>query len=829
MLEGMKTKKIKVTFFLLAACVCAVAFSVYLYMKSIFPDSVDTDTFGHLFKINYLYHSLREGVAYPVYTEYWYNGIELFRYWPPLAYYAVTLLQFLTEGSVVNAFYLFAGVVYLLNMLGWFAIGKRESRFGIAFLMGNLYFFCPDNIRIFMAEGNIPRIFITSLLPFAFLYTWEVIHYKNVKKLVGLAVVVWLITTSHYMIAAMTGISIFIFCAVYSVMNREWRQWVLVTVDLVLAYLSAGIFLLPGLTGGGLTSQNSEASVATINQWAQEAVKSLDPFYRGGEGYMRSFYFGLSVFVIVVLGIIAANKKTGAGFITSLFIFVSTTTTASTVVRLLPMSQVFWMQRFVPMAMCLCFFSILLWKKLKKSVIILFTIGVVLDGLLTFSLLTETREQSIEEIVEQEMSRYLLSEAMEVTRNRLGILDNSTWGAVPSYYLSRNMNEVSVPYSFGWAYQGAETIDNIVNINQAAQSGFYEYVFDRFLELGDDTVLVDKKLIPQDTVEQIQKAAEQVGYALCRENDSVWLYHMEDVEGTFGITKQYKNLAIGEHAQVICYIYPQFGYGNSNVLEDYTVEDLAQYDKVYLSGFTYRDKDAAEKLLTDAADKGVEIYIDMQHIPTNELSGKAEFMGVYAQFVAFTEKFPILSTDNGSQFKLDFSTAGYDVWNTVYLSGASENLKDAYYDDVTSLTYVAQDGNSNITFLGFNAVYYYHENRMPELLTFLNEVFEETPGQICKSEIVPIEVTYEAKNVTIESPKDNVNTGVANLDCFVLSDGREKTSQNHLLTVNAGTTVYDVEYTDFALGAVASLVGIAGSIIYWIVLFKRYKRRSFVV
>lgn len=821
MAEGMKMKKIEIIFFLLAACVCAVAFSVCLYMKSIFPDSVDTDTFGHLFKINYLYRSLREGVAYPVYTEYWYNGIELFRYWPPLAYYAVALLQFLTAGSVINAFYLFAGAVYLLNMLGWLAIGKRESRLGIAFLMGNLYFFCPDNIRIFMAEGNIPRIFITSLLPFAFLYTWEVLHYKNTKKLVSLAVVVWLITTSHYMIAAMTGISIFIFCAVYSVMNREWREWILVTVDLVFAYLSAGIFLLPGLTGGGLTSQNSEASVATINQWAQEAVKSLDPFYRSGEGYMRSFYFGLSVFVIVVLGIIAANKKTGAGFITSLFIFVSTTTTASTVVRLLPMSQVFWMQRFVPMAMCLCFFSILLWKKLKKSAIILFTIGVVFDGLLTFSLLTETREQSVEEIVEQDMSQYLLSEAMEVTRNRLGILDNSTWGAVPSYYLSRNMDENSVPYSFGWAYQGAETIDNIVNINQAAQNGFYEYVFDRFLELGDDTVLVDKKLIPQDAAEQVQKAAEQVGYTLYRENDRVWLYRIEEAEGAFGIIKQYRNLAIGEHAQVICYVYPQFGYGNSNVLEDYTVEELAQYEKIYLSGFTYRDKDTAEELLTDVAGRGVEIYIDMQHIPTNKLSGKAEFMGVYAQFVAFTEKFPILSTNNGSQFKLDFSTAGYDVWNTVYLSGADENVKAAYYDDVTSLSYVAQNGNPNITFLGFNAVYYYHENKMPELLTFLNEVFEETPGQICKSEIVPIEVTYKAKNVTIESPKDNVNTGVANLDCFVLSDGQEKTSQNHLLTVDAGTTVYDVEYTDFVPGAVVSLVGIAGSIIYWIVLLKQ--------
>ena len=235
--------------------------------------------------------------------------MELFRYWPPLAYYVVALLQFCTGGNVLNAFYLFAGFVYLLNMLGWLLLGKRENRLGLAFLTGNLFFFCPDNIRIFIAEGNIPRVFITSLLPFAFWLVWEIIHYNKLKKSIGLVVVIWMITVSHYMIAAMTGISIFIFCAVYSIINKQCRGIVIVTVNLVLAYLSAGIFLLPGLTGGGLTSQNSEASIATISQWAQMAVRSLNPIYRGGEGYVRSFYFGLSIFVIAILGIIAANKN----------------------------------------------------------------------------------------------------------------------------------------------------------------------------------------------------------------------------------------------------------------------------------------------------------------------------------------------------------------------------------------------------------------------------------------------------------------------------------------------------------------------------------------
>ena len=490
------------------------------------------------------------------------------------------------------------------------------------------------------------------------------------------------------------------------------------------------------------------------------------------------------------------------------------------------MSQVFWMQRFVPMAMCIFFFTLMMWKQLKRSVIIIFTMAMVIDSLSTFSLLTEVREEPVAELVEQDMSRYMLEEAMELTVNRLGILDNSTWGAIPSWYFSQDMDETNVQYSFGWAYQGAETLNNIVSINEAAQWGFFEYSFDRLLELGDDTILVDKRLIDEDEIPAMKAAAEKVGYKLYNENDNAWLYHYDEAQGTFGVKKEYRNIAIGQHAQAICYLYPECGYGESNELSDYTEEELLQYEKIYLSGFTYKDKEAAEKLLTNVADKGVKIFIDMQHIPEDKLKGKSEFMGVYAQYVAFTEKFPVLSTSNGSQFKLDFRTGGYEVWNTVYVSGASETIREAYYDDVNRLTYVARDGHPNITFLGFNVVYYFVENGMPELLTFLNETFEEEPGVIGETKLVPIDVVYEGDKVTVTSTEDGVNTGIAALDCFVATGEEERVTQSNLLMVDSGTTVFGVEYTDFKLGMVVSVMGVSGCIVFWIVLLGLLKEGS---
>lgn len=813
-------------FYLLAVICVGFGLTICMQKFHIFPDQVDTDTYGHLFKINYLYHALKEGDVYPIYTEYWYNGMELFRYWPPFSYYVVAGLQFITKGNVISAFCAFAGVVYVINVIGWFLFGRDERRFLLSFALGNLYFFCPDNMRVFMAEGNIPRIFITSLLPATFYLVWQVLEYGKVRKILPLIAVMWVITATHYMIAAMTGISIFLFCVIHGMMHRRWQETAEITVGLVLSYLAAGIFLLPGLTGGGLTSQTSEASVATSSHWAQEALKSVNPFYRVDGGSWSSFYFGLVIFIILVLGVIAANKRTGAGFGTTLLIFLSTTTVAASIIRLLPLSQVLWMQRFVPMAMCTFFLSLFLWKQLRKAVLILFIVMMLLDTGFTAYLTVAPRAETEETYMTQEMDDILLWEAKELTKNRLGIVDNSLWGAMPSYALSENMDENSVAYSFGWAYQGAKTMENIVRINEAAQNGFYTYAFDRLLELGDDVILVSKELIEEDEQDALQAAASKVGYQLVDENENAWLFKLSDIEQTFGIVKQYKNLAIGENAGEICYIYPQFGQGDSNVLEDYSLEELTQYQKLYLSGFQYEDKDTAENLLRQASEAGVQIYIDMQHIPLNKLTGKAEFLGVYAQHIEFTEKFPILSTDNGSQFKLDFQTIGYAVWNTVYLSGASENLKTAYYDNATNLAYVARDGDPNITFLGFNPVYYYQQDPMPELLTFLNEVFAEEPEQIAASRIVPITVTYEPGQVTITAPEDDVNSGIAALDCFHAEEGSKVVSKNNLLTVSKGRTILQVSYTGLLAGAICSAMGLAGSIFYGIWIFKNKDRKK---
>lgn len=128
-----------------------------------------SDVYGHLFKANVLYNSIKSGHIYPLYTNLWYNGQQLFRYWPPMAHYVLALLQFIEGGNILNAFVLFIGLCFVIGGFGWLLFGIREKRIVLGTVIGIIYFFLPDNMRVCFSEGNVPRIFITALMPYVFL------------------------------------------------------------------------------------------------------------------------------------------------------------------------------------------------------------------------------------------------------------------------------------------------------------------------------------------------------------------------------------------------------------------------------------------------------------------------------------------------------------------------------------------------------------------------------------------------------------------------------------------------------------------------------------
>lgn len=90
---------------------------------------------------------------------------------------------------------------------------------------------------------------------------------------------------------------------------------------------------------------------------------------------------------------------------------------------------------------------------------------------------------------------YGIMQAKELTKQRMALFDLSSYGAFAAYMISAV--EPSKDYTFGWAWQGAATAVNIVQLNSAYAEGNFYYLFDRCLLMGNDTVLLRIALLPR--------------------------------------------------------------------------------------------------------------------------------------------------------------------------------------------------------------------------------------------------------------------------------------------------------------------------------------------
>ncbi len=756
----------------------AVVFVEYIHKTNNYP--FGSDVYGHLFKSQFLYEEILKGNFFPKYSPYWYNGVELFRYWPPGVYYIVSGFLHLT-GNIYDSYLCLLFVCVLISGLGFIFFGASENRLFVSSIVSVLYFMNPDNLRVLFDEGNLPRIFINACLPLIFYFVFKILKYKKVEYLFPLGLFIMFVTYTHFMISAMIGVSIFIYGLIYSISNKTYRYFIYVIIDLFFSYVTMAFVLIPGLTGG-LVSNQSSSSEGVAALWSQEIYKSLNPMIRYES--LSLYYFGLSIFIVLVIGLFIGNKDILPNFLTTILIFLSTSVTASKLIRMLPMNQLFWMQRFIPIALLLFFFGVVLWKKCRKVVLALFLILIAIDIVPSLRFITTENFRTPNEFSSFEAEALLLDKAVEVSDTKIAVMDLSKWGSFPSYYLTNNPYNKNVIGLFGWAIQGASDEENIVNLNESFEKGFYTYMFDRLIVYGADTVLFKKSEILEP--EDLEMAAERFSFEKIAENEESLLYKNSQIDSTYGTISTSDNIAIGNAAEYICYIYPSFERGKSNNLDDYSFDDLKNYKKIYLSDFDYSDEEKATALLMKLANNDVKIFVDMNKTKLNKVLGKGSFMGVDAEEISFSDTFPVLTDFDGNQFKLSPVTENYKEWKTIYLRKTPEILFKTSYKDL-NFTYVGCDKTKNIYYIGLNLIYYYYETGDEKLGLFLDNLFNEDKSTINTRQIVPIDIKYNNDSLIVKSNFDNVNTNIANLSCF---SGTK--SLNNFIIVNEGNSYYSV-------------------------------------
>lgn len=792
----------------LILCIFTLGLTLYLGNRSDMPLGIDT--YGHMFKSDFLYKSIKEGNFYPLFSKYWYNGIQPFRYWAPLPYYILAFLQFFAGGSAVNAYVAFIGFMFFLGGLGWLLWGIEEKRVTITLVFGILWFFMPENLRVLFFEGNIPRVVIAALIPFLFYFLWRFLEKDKRYSIIPMSVFMLLIIMCHLMVAAMLGITSFIFLLTYSIVFKKFVKPLQIIIAMLLCFAVAGIWLYPALQGG-LVSMTNDATSEVMRALSTPFTISLNPFIRltslGRSGY---FYFGISIVITAVLGIFLANKKSLPGFITVIIIFLGTTTAFIPVLLKMPLNQLLWMMRFTPIAYGILIMSLINWTKCKRAFMAILLILIIVDSSLSFnlSMYPSEKSSSIEKI---------LGAAKEITKQRLALLDSSTFGSYPSFYICSMGEKES--YAYGWAWQGASTAQNIVFLNTALENGYYSYLFDRSLEMGCDTVVIKKGSLEKkkSSFKLIDTAAKALKYSLYKETEEGYVYHRETPE-SFGVITEYTGLCIGHSASEIPLEYPGFKIGASDNLEDYSINELKKYSTLYLSDFTYKNRAKAEKMISKLSSLGVKIIIDMNRIPTDPDTNRMIFMGVTAQPITFDNKLPDLFY-NGKKYKSVGFKKEYKKWNTVYLQNVPKETGFAWMKD-KKLTFMGNGSGTgkNITFLGFNLMFHSMTNEDNQTLDIMNKAINKELQKTPKRTIVPLDIKYNKNSINIISPRKNVDTTIAFLDSYK-SSSRIYSDQN-LLNVEAGETDIKVTYPYFTKGLIVSLIGMLGFAVLLVFIYR---------
>ena len=297
-----------------------------------------------------------------------------------------------------------------------------------------------------------------------------------------------------------------------------------------------------------------------------------------------------------------------------------------------------------------------------------------------------------------EGNRCCIMRAKSITKQRMTLLDGSSLGAM-AHYLISDAGEEKTQETFGAGWQSAATAENIVSLNEAVEHGFYPYVFDRALEMGNDTVLIQIQELKnkEKDIESVTKAAEELSYELDSQNDSYLLYHRE-VSGNFGTVTKYDGIAIGSSASLITYEYPDMETGDSKYIDEYSYGDLSSYQIVYLAGFSYHSKSQAEALVRQLASAGIRVIINGDGVPVNEQTQIQEFLGITCHSIFFENGYPVLYTEGGEVDTELFDRENTD-WKTVYFNGLDQSY-GYLYDAGMKVDFAGTAGDENIVFVG---------------------------------------------------------------------------------------------------------------------------------
>lgn len=461
----------------------------------------------------------------------------------------------------------------------------------------------------------------------------------------------------------------------------------------------------------------------------------------------------------------------------------------------------FWIALVMAVVGCMVLFALLLWERGKRWVVVLCMLLQVLAAVPALQYVygnfsgisAHTRYEELAE-------NTLMNRAKEITKQRIALIDGGALESEGAYVLSSYGKPLATTFGYHWTM--ADTANNIMLLNEATESGAYSYLFDRALDLGNDTVLIYVPALQHKSKDilALDNAAELVGYSLDCYNESYRLYHM-DTPDCFGVKKEYTAAGLGGGTSFLAMRYPCLEELTSVNLNDYSFEELCQYEFLYLDQFHYTDKRKAESLVKELADNGTRIVISATGIPIDESTGIQSFLGVNCQVVEFSNGYPLLHIGE-EIWDTNLFAEGYSQWKTVFVQGLDQT--EGYFMEMNQrLDFMGTVYSPNISVIALGLPYHYGLTGDPAVGQILQNKFQIEPGVVADKEVIPLQIEVSPTQIKVESPVDGVNTTLAYASAF--TSGQSIRARRSLLYVGQGETVISLQYPHLYFGLGASV------------------------
>lgn len=784
--------------FPLGYALLAVLFVGAVMRNGLWP--AETNAMYSLYCGDLLYRSVGQGLGYPLYDIMWFAGSETLRGFGPVPACLLALCQLLTNGSNIDGAYLFLGLLFFVSACIWLYIGAQVQRPFLGGLLGILWFFLPYNLHTLLVQGDITRSIVCCALPLLFAKTHAYLKAPHWKKLPFFGICFLLLFLTHPGSAALSMLAWWIYLALWRFVFHGQRGIAGAPIAMcIFGMMGAGLWLLPYLTSGVLNGDFTEVMAASF----QPILQSLN-IYAYFTAPSASVYFGLALFILCVVAVLFGKGDSRTESLTAVVLLACTSTVCYAIMQIMPGISVFRGIWLFSAAAALALLALLYWSTARKALTILLTVLLLLDALPAIWLISPDDGKVIpaEDRMEEVLSATLRDEAQAVTNQRLAILDEDATGAEGIYLAS--LWQSPVPILGGIDRNQTKISENLTQLNRAVQNGCYTYVFDRCLEMGCDSVLLQSALIKNDdlTMGRVDQAARRLGYKLLQDNGSYRLYHCE-LGSSWGTVSKYPAIGIGTTAGYTSLVYPAMQETADSNLNHYTFEQLSAYELVLLSGFTYDDAEAAEDLVLRLSEAGVHVVIAADGIPLKKANHSREFLGVICNNIEFSNGYPELDTIDGI-LNTKLFPPEHSQWSTVYVEGL-DDVWGYVLDNDLRLPFYGTVKNENIVFVALNLNYYYSLTKDESIETLLNHGIQLPPDRLPERMAVPLQIDYDRDTITLTTSYDNVNTGLSAHEAFTSSG---IWFENNLTMISSGTTVITLSWPYWKSGLTFSILGI---------------------